>query len=113
MLSSKPRSFDQSLELIKLFGIISKEQFDSDGASSYILFIPTYSNEYFIYGLKSIKSLIIQGKCQIVDNYVTLSGYRLNKAEQNSQGLFISITTPNVDISGYLCECIIDFYEDK
>lgn len=101
------------MELVKLYGIISKEQFDSDGVLLYILFIPTYCNKYFIYGLKSIKSLIIQGKCQIVDNYVTLSGYKLNKADQNSQGFFISITTPNVDISGYICECIIDFYEVK
>ena len=65
---------------------------------------------YSKYGVKTIKSLVIQGVAIIRQNATNQTGYTVTNAVQDYQGIRLSVLTDN-DISGYLCDCTFDFYE--
>ena len=95
---------------ITLRGYISKLQNDPEGKKGYVIFIPTYQSPYSKYGVKTIKSLVIQGVAIIRQNATNQTGYTVTNAVQDYQGIRLSVLTDN-DISGYLCDCTFDFYE--
>lgn len=98
---------------VTLIGIVSKRQNDNTGHSNrYIIFIPSLQNAVYHYGVKKVKSLIIQGVVALRYNDQDAAGYQLVNTTHNYSGFFFSIhSTAEVDISGYLCDCVLDFYK--
>ena len=94
---------------VTLRGYVSKLQNDPEGKKGYVIFIPTYQSPYSKYGVKTIKSLVIQGVAIIRQNATNQTGYTVTNAVQDYQGIRLSVLTDN-DISGYLCDCTFDFY---
>lgn len=94
---------------VTLRGYVSKLQNDPEGKERYVIFVPTYQSPYSPYGVKTIKTLVIQGIALIRQNAIDQTGYAVANATQDNQGILLSIKTDN-DISGYICDCIFDFY---
>ena len=98
---------------IRLTGIVSKRQNDNTGnRNRYIIFIPSLQNAVNHYGVKKIKSLIIQGVVILRQNEQDATGFQLVNTTHDYNGFFFSIyATSETDISGYLCDCVLDFYK--
>ncbi len=98
---------------IILTGIVSKKQNDNTGnVDRYIIYIPSLQNVVNHYGVKKVKSLIIQGIVILRQNDKDANGFQLVNTAHNYNGFFFSIhSTAEIDISGYLCDCILDFYK--
>ena len=94
---------------ITLRGYISKLQNDQESKKRYVIFVPIYQSPYSRYGVKTIKTLVIQGVAIIRQNATDQTGYTVTNAVQDYQGIRLSVLTDN-DISGYLCDCTFDFY---
>lgn len=98
---------------VVLIGIVGKKQNDTlGGHDRNIVFVPTMQSPYHRYGVKRIVSMIIQGIVIIRENEVNKNGFAITITTQTYQGICIALSTPtSQDISGYLCECVFDFYE--
>lgn len=94
---------------VALHGYISRKQNDSTGNSRYLIFVPCPQSPAARFGVKSIRTLVIQGISILRQNATDQSGYALVNTQQDYQGITLSIDTAN-DISGYICECTFDFY---
>ena len=101
-----------SLTDVMLFGFISKKQHNALGDTCYVVFIQSPQNQYHGYGMRTIKRMVIQGiKELILDDGVVADGVTITNVTQTYQGFFISFKTDDdFDYSGYLCDCIFDFY---
>lgn len=98
---------------ITLIGIVSKMQNDNTGnRNRYIIFIPQLQNAVNHYGVKKVKALIIQGIVILRQNEQDANGFQLVNTTHNYNGFLFSIySTAATDISGYLCDCVLDFYK--
>ncbi len=97
---------------VTLHGYISHKQNDSTGNSRYLVFVPCPQSPAVGFGVKTIRTLVIQGIAVLRQNATDQSGYTLANVKQDYQGITLSIDTAN-DISGYICECTFDFYASK
>lgn len=95
-----------------LHGYISRKQYDGTGNSRYLIFVPCMQSPTLGFGVKLIKTLVIQGIAVLRQNATDQSGYALVNVQQDCQGIVLSIDT-ETDISGYICECTFDFYASK
>ena len=97
---------------VTIRGYISRKQYDSTGNSRYLVFVPCPQSPAVGFGVKTIRTLVIQGIAILRQNATDQSGYTLANVKQDYQGITLSIDTAN-DISGYICECTFDFYASK
>ncbi len=97
---------------VTIHGYISHKQNDSTGNSRYLVFVPCPQSPAVGFGVKTIRTLVIQGIAVLRQNATDQSGYTLANVKQDYQGITLSIDTAN-DISGYICECTFDFYASK
>ena len=102
-----------TLDAVKLYGFVSKKQMDATGSlNRYIVFVPTMTFSGHLYGIKAIKDIIVQGVAILRQDGENVNGYLATNAEQTNQGIILSFTSSSdtPDISGYLCDCVFDFY---
>lgn len=93
---------------VTIHGYISRKQYDSTGNSRHLIFVPCPQSPAVGFGVKTIRTLVIQGIAVLRQNATDQSGYALVNVKQDYQGIILSIDTAN-DISGYICECTFDF----
>lgn len=99
----------ESLNNILVYGIISQRRFDSvENKYRYKIFIPFT----FRYALKNLNSVIIQWVVVLYQNGESANGFQIVGTTQDHQGFWLDIVAlPDAaDISGYFCDCNLDFY---